>query len=293
MTGLSLLWTGVLNAEDRFALGAFLPFVTPAVTVVALVVGRGLGARALALGTVAGTALETVVLGVRLRAIGISPWPRWSGWEPALRVIIGQCAPMAAGAVFMCASPVIDQAMASTLGGGAIAALSYGNKLVAFALGIGSMALSTATLPHLSRMVAAGDHAGVRHTLRTYARLILAASVPVTIGVALVSRAIVALLFQRGAFTAADTATVATIQLCYFLQVPFFLLGTLAVQTVAALKANRVLLWVSIANVAVNTVGDWVLMQLFGAAGIALSTAVVYVLSSAALFAAVARLLPR
>jgi putative peptidoglycan lipid II flippase len=293
LTGLSLLWSGVLNAENRFALAAFLPFVTPTVTVLALLLGRSWGVDALAIGAVGGAGLEALILCLRLATLGIVVRPRWRGLDAPLRQVIGQCLPMAAGAVFMSASPVIDQAMASMLGGGAVSALSYGNKLVAVAIGVGALALSTAVLPHLSRMVAAQDFDGVRRTLRTYARLILVTTIPATLVIAAASRPIVALLFQRGAFTPADTTSVAGIQLCYFLQVPFYLLGTLAVQAITALKANRILLWVSVANVVTNTVGDWVLMHLFGAAGIALSTAVVYVLSSAVLSAAVYRLLPR
>ena len=48
-------------------------------------------------------------------------------------------------------------------------------------LGISSTALGTAVLPYFSRLVAAEDWDGLRHTLRTYTRLILAAAIPTTI----------------------------------------------------------------------------------------------------------------
>ena len=120
-----------------------------------------------------------------------------------LRTVMAQYAPMVAGAFLMSSTVLVDQAMAAMLESGSVATLNYANKVVATLLGIGAMALGTAVLPHFSRMVAAEEWTGVRHTLKTYTRLILMVSIPLTILLFLFSETIIKLLFERGAFSAA------------------------------------------------------------------------------------------
>ena len=55
---MTTLWTGVLNAGERFALGAAVPIAIPVVSALAIVVGGGrIGIAALAGGTVVGYAI--------------------------------------------------------------------------------------------------------------------------------------------------------------------------------------------------------------------------------------------
>src|SRR5439155_25525830 len=174
--GLSTTWSAVLNADRRFVLASLTPGITPAITIAAMAaMGFHWGIFSVAAGTLVGFVLEAALLGWALKRRGYSLLPRWRGYDPPTREVIGQFAPLIAGTLLMSSSPVIDQSMAAMLSPGSVAALGYGSKVVGFILGIGSLALGTAVLPYFSRMVAAGDWAGVRHTLRTYLRLILIA----------------------------------------------------------------------------------------------------------------------
>jgi putative peptidoglycan lipid II flippase len=197
--------------------------------------------------------------------------------------------PLTMSAVLMSGSTVIDQAMASWLGSGSVSALNYGNKIPAFLAGIGVVALGTAVLPHFSRLVAIGDHAALRHTLKTYTRWILLVSIPLTLAFIACSEWIVRLVFERGAFHAEDTLLVTRIQQMYLLQVPFFVLGMLGVRVLVAMSKNHLLTIMSVVNLAVNVVGNIVFMRWFGVSGIALSTSVVYIVSMSMILVLVAR----
>jgi putative peptidoglycan lipid II flippase len=111
--------------------------------------------------------------------------------------------------------------------------------------------------------------------------LLLGTTVPVTVALVLCSAPIVQLLFERGAFSAAETATVARVQAAYLLQVPVHLLGILYVRLISALQANRLLTIGSAINLVVNVALNIVFMRRYGVAGIALSTAAVYTVSCA------------
>lgn len=292
LTGLTTTWSAVLNASDRFALVASAPVLTSLLTIALVALyGAGWGINALIVATVAGALLEAVALGWALTRRGISLAPRWGGMTEDVRQVVGQYTPMLAGAFLMGSTAVVSQSMAAMLAPGSVSALAYGGKLPALMLGVMALAVSTAVLPPFSRMVAAGDWPGLRHTMRTYVRVLLIATVPVVLLLIALSKPIVTLFFQRGAFTADDTGLVAVTQAMLLLQVPFVVVGTLLVRLISALRANRILMWGSLLNLVVNIGLTYVLMQRMGVIGVALATSLMFVGSIVFLSIAAGRLL--
>src|SRR5262249_22002966 len=147
--------------------------------------------------------------------------------------------------ILMGSTAVVDQGMAAMLPSGNVAALSYANKLVLGMLSLSALALGTATLPYLAQMVAAGDWAGCRHTLKQYSLLVAAASVPLALLVIAFSRPIVRILFQRGAFTPSDTELVSRVQICYAIQIPFYIWSMLFVRFISSVRRNDILMYAS------------------------------------------------
>jgi putative peptidoglycan lipid II flippase len=174
--------------------------------------------------------------------------------------------------------------MAAMLPPGSVAALGYARKIVNVSVVVGAIPLGAATLPYFSDMVAKGAWESCRHTLRTYTGLIFLVTVPVTAGMVVFARPLVRILFQRGAFTAYDTAVVSHAEAWLALQVPFYLVGNMAVRLISALKRNGVLMIIAAVNTILNAVLNWVLMRRYGVAGIALSTSIVYVVSCVLVF---------
>jgi putative peptidoglycan lipid II flippase len=82
---------------------------------------------------------------------------------------------------------------------------------------------------------------------------------------------------------------VARVQALFALQIPFYVLGIIGVRLLSATGGNRLLMWISIGNFVTNIVGNYVFMQFWGVAGIALSTSLVYVVSSVVIYAGVRR----
>ena len=280
ISGLGITWAAVLNASDRFALVAISPMIKPIVTVALLVVMSKIwGIYALAAGTVGGVVLEAGLLAWGVRRRGFHLLPRWHGLTPPMKKVINQYLPMVAGAFFMSSTSLVDQSMAAMLGAGSVSTLNYGGKVLTLILGIGSVSLGTAVFPHFSRMVAASDWAGIRYTLKTYTYLILLVTIPLTLILVFFSESLVRFFFERGAFTSADTWRVSQVQALFLLQVPFYFLGILMVRLISSLKMNRILMQAAIINLFLKITFNYLLMQRLGAAGIALSTTLVYVVS--------------
>jgi len=280
LSGMFVTWAAVLNAGERFALTAITPVMTPLVIIVVVrELNSPWGIYSLAIAIMTGTILEGALLARALRRQGISIVPRWHGFNPATRQVIKQYAPMIAGGCLMSSTGLVDQAMAAMLTPGSVSVLNYGNKVSSVVIGIGAIALSTAVLPQFSRMVSARDWTGVRNTLRTYTRLMLIATLPITLLLVVMSRLLVGLLFQHGAFTEANTMDVASVQSMYMLQLPFYVTGMLFVRLISALKANHILMLGTMISFALNITLDYLFMKWLGVAGIALSTSVVYLVS--------------
>ncbi|MGK2857912.1 MAG: murein biosynthesis integral membrane protein MurJ, partial [Thermoanaerobaculia bacterium] len=289
--GVASLWSSVLNAGERFVLAGLIPLATPLAVVGLLLARPGIDPRVLVVATVAGALIELVLLAFAMRHHGLRVLPGWHGLDAPTRAAVKQYLPMVAGMLLMGSTAVVDQAMATMLGGGAVSALSYGNKLIGFVVGIAALAIGTAVLPSFSAMVARAQWGDLRRTLRVYSLLIVGVTIPLTVALAWLSEPIVRILFERGAFTPADTALVGDVQRCFVLQIPFYLLGTLGVRLLSAFEKNHVISSLAVVSVVLNAILNLVLSRYMGIAGIALSTSIVYAVSALLVLASLARLL--
>lgn len=275
LSGLIAIWSSLLNACEQFAFPAITPIVTPLLTIAFLLSGNQLGIAALVVGTLAGALIEATLLAGAMRRRGLPLWPAWQGFSEPVRQVLGQYWPAVASAFLMGNTDLVDRAMASALAPGSVSALNYGMRLIWVPLTLAATALGAALLPYMSLIVAKQDWQGLRQTLRRYLFIIACATVPITLILLFLSPNLVRLVFQRGAFTAQDTAVVALVQAAYALQIPFYVAGILVVRIISSVQANTILMWVAGCNLISNIILNYLFMQWYGVAGIALSTSVV------------------
>ena len=280
LSGLTAPLVAVLNAAGRYRTTVLTPVAAPLITIGLLVtMHAALGGYALVVGVVGGAVVEVVVLAASVRALGWSVRPHNQGVDPDLRHILAQYAPLVAGSLLLTGTTIIDQSMAAMLGPHNVSALSYANKVVLALLSVANLAVGTPIMTNISQLVAAGEWTVIRRSFHLYAVWLTALTVPGTLLLVWLSPWIVALLFQHGSFSAADAQLVDKVQQCYLLQIPFHLLGVLAVRFIMAMSHNRALTYIAIVQLIVNVVANLILMRFLGLAGIALSTAIVFAIS--------------
>lgn len=155
---------------------------------------------------------------------------------------------------------------------GAAAWLYYADRLYQLPMGVIGVALSVALLPELARRLAAGD-ADAAH--RTQERAVLAAhglTVPACVGLAVLATPIVRLLFERGAFTPADTQITAMLIILFSFGLPAFVLVKALQPSFFARQDTRAPLIDGAVGVGVNIVLSLSLFPLYGAPAIAFAT---------------------
>ena len=221
--GLSGLTTALCHALQHFALPAFATAVfNVSVVAFAVILGpRSLDVRVLAVGLVAGAALQFVLQLPALR--GLRFRPSLDLRHPIVRHILRLYLPVIASLVVASLGVFIDRNLASRTGKETISWMSFATTLREFPLGLVSLAVSTAILPTLSALAAreqSGRHAPARApggagdqdfiaTLAGGLRLVVVLTLPAAVGLLVLARPLVALLFQHGEFGANDTVQTA------------------------------------------------------------------------------------
>ncbi len=201
------LLMGVLNAHQHFLSPALAPSMYNLGLIFgALVLARGGNVHGLAWGAVLGALLH---LGVQLPALW---WLRFRfrpllGWRVAgVYEVLSLMGPRVLGLGVVQVNFWVNTALASGMMEGSVTALSVAFTLMFTVLGILGQSVGTAVFPTLSTLSARQEVENFRRTLSSALSGVLFLSIPAGIGMAAIGKPLVALLFQRGEWTAVDTA---------------------------------------------------------------------------------------
>lgn len=231
-------------------------------------------------GTLAGMAFQlaaVVVPSARAREVGMPGFSRTSPHWPAFWLGFGI---MMLGQAIMSLTTVIDQFFVAGLGSGAISTLGYANRVMALILGLGATAVSRATLPVFSRMQGeVGREATRRMAIRWSGVMFLLGVAAVMLVWPLASWGI-ALLFERGTFSATDTGKVAELLRYGLIQIPAYFSGIVLVSWLSSESRYGVLLVCAILSLIVKFAANIILIDSFGLIGVQLSTALMYCTSA-------------
>jgi len=237
----------------------------------------------MAYGTLIGGFLQFAVQWPSLRRRGISYRPALSLSDSGVRQIFRLMGPAIIGTaavqinVFVntnFASEIIDPATGVVING-PVSWLNYAFRFMQFPIGVFGVAIATATLPPLSRSTANLDYTEFRQTLVHSLALVFLLCIPSAVGLAVLGRPIVALVFEHGRFTSSDTIQTANALAAYSIG----LAGYAAVKVLSpafyALKDARTPMLISLGSIMVNYLMNSVLVGPFGHVGLAFSTSTV------------------
>ena len=208
--GVSAISSGLLQALKRFTLPAFTGAVfNAAIVLCALLLGTRFGIVSMAIGLLAGAILQVVFQLPGLREARLRP--AWDLRHPGLRQIGRLYLPIVLGLAINQLAIVLSYNLASRASEEGIAWMQYATTLIQFPLGLVATAVSIAILPTLSRQASLDNtegEASFKATLARGLRLVMVLIVPAAVGLLVLARPIVALLFEHGQFAASDTDAV-------------------------------------------------------------------------------------
>jgi putative peptidoglycan lipid II flippase len=211
--------SSVLHSQGRFGAPAVAPLLYNAsIIAAALLLSGELGVRGLAIGVVAGAAGYLAAVGVPLlRRTGYRHHLSSGIRVPGVAGALGRLAPRSLGLAGAQLIFIVNTAIATTLGAGAVTSYTLAFSLLLAPLGIISAPLAMIVFPSLARSAAAGDDAGFRRDLLSALRIGLWSAVLMTAVLLVLREPLVDLVYGHGAIDASVLATVAAVSVPLFL----------------------------------------------------------------------------
>ncbi|MEW2917958.1 murein biosynthesis integral membrane protein MurJ [Ruegeria sp. ANG10] len=226
---LAALFSGVLNATGRFAAAAAAPVLLNIFACTALVAAAAAGGEVIRwLITViplAGIA-QLALVWVATERAGIRIRPSLPKLSPEMRRMVRIAVPAALAMGVTQINLVVGQLVASKTEK-AISWLFAADRLYQLPLGVVGIAVGIVLLPDLSRRLRAGDKDGARNAFSRAGEFTLLLTIPSTVAFVILPNPMVSVLFERGQFSAEDTAATALAVAIYGIGLPAFMLQKL------------------------------------------------------------------
>lgn len=274
---LTALVSGVLNGLGRFAAAAAAPIFFNLLSMAALLVLTpyvATPAHALAWGVLASGAVQLgLVLWACARAGMALKILRPPALTPEVRQVLRRMGPGIIGAGVTQLNLAVDVIIASFLPAGAVSYLYYADRVGQLPLGVIGAAIGTAMLPLLSRQVRSGERLSAHRTMNRAAEMSLLLCLPAAVGQAMLAWPIIAVLFQRGAFGAAEAGATSAALAAYAIGLPAYVLVKIFAPGFFARGDTATPVKIGIAAVALNLLLNLILTQWLSHVGVALATA--------------------
>jgi putative peptidoglycan lipid II flippase len=305
--------SAILQVHRRFGWSA----ATPIVLNVALIIGTILGARFwdmksapgqtravyfLSLFVLAAGVAQILMLLPSLRSIGFRFEFAKTFWTPAVKKMVTLSLPVAIGAGVLQLSVLLDRGISFFLAKsidkhgqiinsfhlfgksiaypmelGAAARLNWAQYLYQFPLGVFAIALATAIFPTLSDDALENKQKFLTG-LRRGIRVTLWEGLPASLGLLLVARPAVQLLFERGNFTPADTLWVTRSVQMYALGIWAFSLNQILARAFYAMHDTKTPLVMAIVTLFINLIVELPLLWTgLGESAMAIGTSVSFI----------------
>ncbi|WP_312222179.1 murein biosynthesis integral membrane protein MurJ [Rhizobium rhizoryzae] len=226
---LTAMMSGMLNSLHHFFAAAIAPVFLNVIMISALLYALWTGADPLTTGwylswsVLAAGIVQLAIVYFGVRHAGIRIGFRRPKMTPNVKRLLVLAVPAAVTGGITQINQIIGQAIASGKEG-AIAALQYADRIYQLPLGVVGVAVGVVLLPELARALKGGHMKEASNIQNRSLEFVLFLTLPAAAGIWILSEAIIRVLYERGAFSADNTAVVASILAIYGLGLPGFVM---------------------------------------------------------------------
>jgi putative peptidoglycan lipid II flippase len=281
----SSLLAGTINAYQRFSIPAISPVFRTTITLVIIFTLKDiLGIHAIAWGYTIGEAFRLMILFGLIDRFKLYSVSFSITLNDKLKEFLKTISFQIAGMTIVGLNPIVDKAMASWLGHGAVSILYYADRLYMIPVTFIATGLMITILSHWSDRYYASGSQHLDSDVTRIVKPTIIAALTIMFLLILLHQPIVKFAFGRGAFDEANLSEVGWAWFCYLLGFAPYVISQILNRRLLVLKRTKLLFSLSLLWVSMNIIFNTVLMHFLQVAGIALATTVVYTLASIILF---------
>lgn len=226
-------------------------------------------------GTILGYLVHLIALTVSLLQTGELSFPKFTLKSLEWKTFGKDIGTITLGQALISLGPIIDQFFVATLSAGSIASLSYTNRVLSLILSLTSVSISRAVLPIFSAQLAESQHS-IKSSITNWSLIIFGGSLIAILIAWIFAHPIVTLLFERGAFTAENTDTIANLFQKGLFQVPVYASSLVLVAYFASARKYHLIFISGVLGLLSKIIANYLLIPHFGIDGIMYSYFVVY-----------------
>jgi putative peptidoglycan lipid II flippase len=166
---------------------------------------------------------------------------------------------------------IVGGAIIASSSPAAVSWLYFANRLIELPLGMVGVAMGTVLVPELTRAIRGNDRQALMQAQSRGAELATALVLPAALGLILLSTPIIRVLFEHGAFTAADTTATARALSILALGLPAHVLVKVLAPAFFAREDTKTPLMATIFGIATAVVCGMFFGRAYGVSGVAAS----------------------
>ena len=290
---LHYMLTAILNSKQRFV-GSQIASLFYNITILALTAFLGSNSNVVVLSGVVVSGLAVQAL-----ALAVCCWGRFR-YRPFQRLRIAESSellrlagPILLGNSIVQIHSIVDKALGSLMGDGALSALSYGNTLGNLVVSVLVTSLTTVLYPNLSANIAEGNREKYEQSMVQSLGGLTFIMIPILGITCLCSRDIVQIVYGRGSFNTEAITSTAVVLACY---APMFVacsVREVLTRGYFALQDTKTPMFNSAVGVVCNIVLSLALAPIWGIAGITIGTSVSTSISAMLLLRSIKHKMPQ
>jgi putative peptidoglycan lipid II flippase len=284
-SGLIGIGFGTLNAANQYWLLSISPLLSSitviiGIAILALQYGKDIikpefaviGGIVLATGTLAGAILQWIVQLIVQWRLGLGSLRlRFDFKNPGVQEVIKIMTPATISSGMMPINVATDLFFASSFPGAA-PSLTYANLLVQTPLGTISNIILLPLLPIFAKLSEPSNWPELKLRIRQGIILTAVTMLPLGALIIALSKPIVKIVYERGAFEKSATTLVSSLLISYGVGMFAYLGRDVLVRVFYALGDGTTPFKISTFNIFLNALLDWIFVQIFGASGLVLAT---------------------
>ena len=276
-TAVAYIAVGILQSFGEFTIPSLISVVSNGAMILYLLFfGNRLGLMGVATSMLIAWALQLVIQIPYLKKFGYRYQFRFDLKDKGLREAGKLALPVLISSWIQPLCNVINMSFGSGLGDGAVSALNWANKIYIIMVGVFAYAITNFIFPKLSRLSGRDDDAGFVQITRLSIGWIFFLIAFVCAMFLALSAPIIQVVFERGAFTAENTAITANALFYYSFGMLGYGICEVLNKSFYAIRDGKTPMFTSVIGIAVNLVAAFVLTRWLhmGVGGLALAAAI-------------------